>query len=657
MAGEAPAGRGGRLAPPAGFVRTAAPVVVFALLCVWFGSTLPGGGEAPWLDRAAEVARRWSAQGTSPLRLLAPAEDPRVAPGALLLRLGLAPSALGALARIVGFGVGAAAIALLARRRREGAATVSAWLLAVSPLWVEACVRGEPAVALGLIFAAFGAGALGAAGVALLLGWALGWSPWSWVTLLVIPAGWLLIPARRARAAAILAASLVLALLLDPPAALHPAGWLSGLRWQGRLDGLASAFAPFGTMRGVWPALGALHLPALAFLVVAARRWPGRVRRGDFAPIGFLAAVGLGLPGGLSHAAPLLIALPWAAGEAGSAVESLAARARPGAIRLGLRRVVPVLLLVPLLALAATRWARHAPPLEDPRREAATWIEANLAPASPLACDPDFSPPDSSRMVWVPLPVHSTDPRIYRGAYWPGWFAAFRGFVVSERLMARYLRAPEASGPALGFHLWLMRAATADRVFGSTPGRRLHLLEMPAGRGPALGDGWKERVRAGEAGGLPGGFVASLGGALIRAGRAGDGTGLLQEALAAGYRDKGIYLNLANGRLAADQPNEAGQVLEEAMKLYPDEPDLLYNFGLVLLRNEYWDRAIMVLGRLRRLWPRSADAAYLLGLALAHSSHSAAAPSVLREALDLGLRGPRRQACLDELATLGGAPQ
>jgi hypothetical protein len=55
---------------------------------------------------------------------------------------------------------------------------------------------------------------------------------------------------------------------------------------------------------------------------------------------------------------------------------------------------------------------------------------------------------------------------------------------------------------------------------------------------------------------------------------------------------------------------------------------------------------------LRAIWPRSAEAAYLLGLALARSTHSAAAPRVLQEALDLGLGGEQRQAVIDELTRL-----
>jgi tetratricopeptide (TPR) repeat protein len=634
--------------PAAPWLR-AAPVLLFTLLALWRWSATPGPPEGVWLDRAGDLARGWAERGGNPLRALLAVEDPRVAPGALLLRIGLSPTALGVLTRILGLGLGALAVALLARRARGPGAGVSAWLLAASPLWIEACARGDPAVALGLGFVALG-GRLIPAAAALVLGWALAWSPWAWVTLLLVPVGWLLRPERRRAAVAILASALVLVFLLDPPAALNPAAWWSAMRWQGRIEGLASGFSPFGTSHAAWPAIGALHLPALALLLLAAREWPGRARQGDFAPLGFAAAIVLALPAGLSRATPLLIVLPWAAAETGGALAWLAPRA--GGL---MRRAAPIVLVVPLLALGATRWSGGGETRGDPRAAALAWVAANLPPGSLVACDADFAAPDSSRMIWLPLPFHSTDPRVYRGAYWPGWYGAFRGFVVSERLMSRYLRDPQAAPEALAFHLRVMRAAAADQVFGSTAGRRLHVLVLPAGADAALGAGWKERLRAGAAGGVPGAFVAGLGGALIRGGRAGDGTDLLREALAAGYREKGIYLNLANGRLSADQPAEAGLVLEEALKAYPDEPDLLYNFGLVLLRSGYWDRAIATLGRLRAIWPRSADTAYLLGLALANSSHSAAAPRVLQESLDLGLTGARRQACVDELTRLRSA--
>ena len=633
--------------------RWGGPLCLFALLAVWRWVTSAGAEDGAWLERSLAVSRQWAEQGVGLLRSLGPVEDPRVASAAALLRLGLGEPIVAALFRVLGVALGALAVLGLARSRREGAHPISAWLLAASPLWVESCVRGDPHVALGAIFLSLGAVILPPAVAALALAWALGWSPWAWATLLLLPVGMLLDRERRKRAFALLASGIVLLWVLDPPAALHPTRWLAAILQQGSVAGFGSGLVPFGAARGGWPALGALHLPALGLLLWAARSWPERARRGDFAPLACVSAVALGMPSGLTYAAPLLILLPWGAREAGGALADLTHRARASRGWRPVLRALPVVLIVPLLALCAWRWTRGSD-RAGAREAALLWTETNIAPRSLVACDADVAPPDSSRLIWLSLPFHSLDPTIYRAAYWPGWFGAFRGFVVSERLMGRYLAGGDTPPEVLDFYLWLKRSAAREHVVGDAPGRRLHVLELPAESSSALGEGWRARLRAGEAGGLPGGFVAALGGALIQGGHSGDGTLLLEEALAAGYRDVGIYLNLASGRIAAEKLADAGQTLEEALKAHPDSPELLYNFGLVLTRVGYWERAIQVLSRLRQHWPRSPETAYLLGLALANTGRVDGARRVLREALDLGLAGQQRQACLEQIDHLQG---
>jgi hypothetical protein len=640
--------------PAADRVRRAAgwiaPLLLFGLLAAWRGSTTEIGGGA-WLDRGVEVARLWAQQGVGLLRSLSPVEDPRVAPAAVLLRLGLGPGGVASVFSALTLALGALTVFTLARGRARGAHALSAWLLAGSPLWIESCVGGDPHVALGTVFLLLSGGALPAAAAAIALAWAFGWSPWAWATLLLIPLGALLDREGRRTAVMVLASALVLCWALDPPALLHPARWFDAIRWQGRVLGLGSALVPFGASRGGWPALGALHLPALALILWAARGWPDRARRGDFGPLGFATALALALPAGVAHAAPILILLPWAAREAGVGFRDLAERWPPGRVVRLSAWALAALLVAPLIALGALRWT-HTSSVREARGAALRQAEAVFAGGSLVGCDADLAPSDSSGLIWVTLPFHSLDPATFRGAYWPGWFGAFRGFVVSERTMGRYLEEPGAPREVLEFYLWLKRSAVRDHVAGSVPGRRMHVLELPPPSGPALEEGWRTRLRAGDAGGLPGGFIAALGGALIRCGSSGDGTLLLEEALAAGYRDVGLYLNLANGRMAAGRMTDAGQILEEALKAHPDDPLLLYNFGLVLVRVGYWERAMGVLGRLRQRWPRSADTAYLLGLALANGGHVEGGRRALNEALDLGLTGSRRQTCLEQLDRL-----
>lgn len=629
------------------------PLLLFAGLASWRGLTSEVGGGA-WLDRAEEVARLWAQQGVGLLRSLDPVEDPRVAAAAVLLRLGLGPSTVTLLASALALAIGGLAVVKLARDRAGGAHPAAAWLLAASPLWVESCLRGDLLVGLGAIFLLMSGGALPAAVAALALAWSLGWSPWAWATLLLLPLGALLDRERRKTAIMILASALVLAWALDPPASLQPAAWLEAIRWQGRIQGFGSALVPFGASGGGWPALGAFHLPALALILWTARGWPERARRGDFGPLAFVTALLLALPAGISHTAPLLILLPWGAREAGLGWRDLTQR-------LGARRseglaagALALLLLAPSLALGALRWTQRAD-FPAARTAALRQAEQTFPPGSLVGCDAELAPSDSSALLWVTLPFHSLDPARFRGAYWPGWFAGFRGFIVSERIMGRYLEEPAAPSEAVEFYLWLKRSAVRDHVAGSMPGRRVHVLELAAPSDARLGEGWRERLRAGDAGGLPGGFIAALGGALIRSGGTAEGTRLLEEAVTAGYRDVGLYLNLANGRLAAGRLSDAGQILEEALKTHPDEPLLLYNFGLVLVRVGYWERAVGVLGRLRQLWPRSAEATYLLGLALANAGNLEGGRRALSEALDLGLKGSQRRACVEQLEELRGA--
>jgi tetratricopeptide (TPR) repeat protein len=306
--------------------------------------------------------------------------------------------------------------------------------------------------------------------------------------------------------------------------------------------------------------------------------------------------------------------------------------------------------------LGATRWTGRADAKGD-RERALAWAESSFPAGSLMAFDAGLSPPDSSRLVWVGLPFHSLDPGVYRGAYWPGWFGACRGFVLSERIAQRYLDDAASPPEVLSFYEWARASAVEERAFGGPAGRRLRGLATGVGARPALGEGWRDRVRRGAAEGLAGPFLAGLGGGLLRGGHAADGIALLEAAVDAGYTDIGLYLNLANGRLADGDVTEAGRVLEETVRRFPDSAEALYALGRVLVRVGYWQRAIPVLSGLRDRWPRFAPAAYLLGVALANAGQREAAATQLRGALELGLEEPQRSACREALDGLrGGNP-
>ncbi len=616
--------------------------VVFAAVH-WWGSA--GSGTPAWLERAAELGDELRERGTNLFALLDPQEDPRVGPGVLLLRVGVGRSAAAAMAGILGLGLGAVAILLVGARRPASPGTrIAPWLLAASPLWVEAGIQGDPNLVLGLLLLAAPVTRAQWILWAVAAGWALGWTPWAWIVLVAVAATGLMQAERRKGAAAALLAGLVLVWLLNPPALQHPGRWFADMIWQARLTGLGSAAVRFGTQSNLGPLFNSLHIPALVCLAWNARRWPVRLRHGDLTPLAFAVVLGLALPTGFAERAPLLIVLPWAAREAAAGLGDLLDRLAP--VRLPLRAVrwgLTALLLTPLAVVSLVGVSRGMRPA-NAQTDAFAWLEQELPPGTLGVHDMGSATPDTSRLVWLTIPFHSLDPGTCRGAYWLGWYHSFGAIVLSERMINRFLRRAVDYPDIIDFYVSVRRSARREETFGTRPGDRLHAVLPGRSNQPDLGEGWEGRVRSGLHGGLPGTFLAALGGALVRGGQTVTGTTLLREALAAGYRDVGIYVNLASGELAVDRFLEAGAVLEEGLREHPGTPELLYNLGLVLMRAEYWDRAVSTLGTLAETWPRSAQVRYLLGVSLVHAGYPEPGKRALVEALALDAQFPQRHA-------------
>ncbi len=645
-----PGERAGRAAIEAGLLL---PVALFALLALitW----LVGGVDrapaflAPALGHAREVREL----GEPFLRGGAPAADPRVLPAAGLLILGLPAGGVVLVVRLAGLLLGATAVALLARDSRAQGSTlgVGALWLAVSSLWIESVLACEPYVVLGLAFLLLSRRAGPVWVQVLAAAWSLAWYPWAWIIVPPLLLGGLLDASRpRWRGAAILLVSLAALWILNPNALLDPGGWLADMRaaaqgtgaWGGHGGG-------FGLRRSLLPLTGSLHVAGVLLVLAAAPGWAGRCRSGDLSPLVALGVLALAARGAFASLAPILILLPWGAGEAGRGWSVLTrALHRPGLRRLGW--VLLAMLLLPSAAVLAGRWQR--PAVAGPGAdEVAHALALRLRPGSLVVHDAGFAPPDSSRLVWLGLPFHARDPALYAGAYWPGWYRAASAFVVSEDLVMRFVRTPERSAAMVQFYTQLAEGGGEEVMVGASPGHRTRiLLRQP--ESPRLGAGWRERVNAGVGGDLPGAFVASLGAALAAAGGAGDCVELLEHALAAGYTEVGIYLNLASAQLELGQVMQAGRVLDEAHRRYPESPEVLYNLGLALSRAELWNRAARTFARVQQQWPRSAQVSYLLGVALANDGQPAAAARQIRQALDFDPGLPQRAAALELLERL-----
>ena len=611
------------------------PMLLFLGLALFSWERIPEG--AAWLTGAEEHVTLMRTRGTGLLEGLAPVADPRALPATVALWCGLAPAHLALLGTWIGLLLGGGAILALSRR----GARIGAWFLAAAPIWMEAALAGDPGILLGVIFLLLAQRVLPLWGEALLLGWALGWSPWAWVSLLLLP----LLRRRppdpgRYRGWATVALALVLLWITNPPALMNASGWGAAMLRQAQIVGGGGGATGIGLRAGVWPLWGTFHVTGLALLLMAMIRWPRRIRTGDGALLAILPPILLALRANFATLTPLLIILPFVAWEIDRGFGWLTDHLGRFVQRKGAALLL-ALLLVPVLftsiARRDVRQVRDAQPAE-----VLVWLQEHLEPGSLIVHDMGFTPPEGNDFVWLAIPFHVIDPHIYRGAYWTGWYRGAAAYVISERFVVRFLREGERSRASLDFCAALVEAGIEDASFGDREGRRTRILLAPPPGNDPLGSGWREHIAGGRAGGVTGGFLASLGGALSNAGWPGSAVALLEEALSAGFADLGVYLNLANAYLDVGRTMEAGRVLDEARQHYPDSAELRYNLALVLTQAQLWDRAIRTLARLQSEWPRSAQVAYLLGVALANEARPAAARAQLERALELDPALPQR---------------
>ena len=639
--------------------RAWAPVAVFLLLWAAAQFAGRGGDGGAWADQAVRLAQEAQSKGLRFFDLLSPEADPRLGAALVLARLGVPAAGLRLVMQLLAALVVSGGLLFLGRARtRERGDGLGAFLVAVSPVTLLAALRADPHLGLGLAFLLLLRDGAPRWLQILLLSWGLSWSPWAWAGLLVIPLGSLLSArGHRSRGPIVMLLAAMLMWFLNPMALLHPIAWFQGMLQEARLSGLLGGDTLMGLRPGWWPAEGSLHWAGLVLLLGGALSWPGRMRAGNLRPLVLIVLALLGMRGGFVGDVPQLILLPWAAGEIGRFVGVAGGWVLRQRGNRATATVVQVLLvLIPMVFLLRVGAQRIPMPEAgiEPEQDVAAWLEAELEPGSRVLHDAGFTPPASSRLVYLPLPYHAVEPERYRGAYWRGWFQSFRAFVASERLVVRYLREERNSPSVIRFYAERTGEARTERTFGTQAGRRTRVLLFTPDPDLAFADGWRHRIAGGQASGLPGEFLAGLGASLVRSERPGAAAELLEEAISAGYRDLGVYINLANAQLALERTFEAGRVLDEARRHHPESIELQYNLGMVLVRAKLWDRALRTLLRVQQAWPRSASVAYLIGLTLANEGRLEAAREQLTRALDLGLAGAEREHAAQLLQTAGG---
>lgn len=620
------------------------PALLFLGLALLSFRSIPP--QAPWLTAAQERATLMEVRGTGLLEDIAPVTDPRTLPAIVALHLGLGVAWIAGIATALGLLLGGGTIFALSRF----GARIGAYFLAVAPIWIEGALGGDPGLLLGCVFLLLARRALPLWGEALLLGWTLGWSPWAWIGLILVPI--LRSAASRYRGLATLALALALLWITNPPALMNATGWGAAMLRQAELVGVGRSEAGIGLQAGLWPLWGTIHIAGLALLLIAVLEWPRRIRAGDAVPLALLLPLILALRIDFATQRPLLLILPFVAAEIERGFALLVSHV--GRLR-GTRVavvIVGLLLLPALVTVLARRDVRRGRDAEP--AEIVAWLEGHLAPGSLVVHDIDFAPPEQGDLIWLAIPFHAVDPNIYRDAYWTGWYRGAAAFVISERLVVRYLRAGERGRAPLDLYGALVEGRIEEVSFGEQVGRRMRILRAPPHGNEPLGTGWRERIARGRAGGLTGDFLASLGRALSEAGWPGSAVAVLEEALTAGFTDLGVYINLANAQLDLGRTMEAGRVLDEAARKYPDSPELRYNLALVLTQAELWDRAIRTLARLQNDWPRSAQVAYLLGVSLANEDRPDAALAQLERALELDPDLPQRAEVKQLLELLRG---
>ncbi len=612
------------------------PVIVFlflsAMLCL-SGKIVATPG---WFLDAVSHAETVNSKGVGWFASLPALCDPRLFFSSLFLVTGLSDLAALSIIRLWAILCGASAVYLLSRQYagRIGFDRFAAWFLAVAPIWVSGAARGDAYVVLGFLFLALTRLSLPFWLRLLAISWSLSWSNWAWVSLLP-----LLLDKSSARPGQkwIAIGSIFLAIILmwviSPTALTHPGDWFSEIVHQITSDGFWSGGAHVGTSSGLWPITGTVHFAGMILILIAVYHWTTRVRNGSITPVIFCLVLALGSRSSYAADSVLLLMLPFAASELGLGW----GRCREFVLRKIGRPGLAILLVLLLIPQIMSCYRITPPPVQEEAHQldAAAWLEQQLPAGSLVAHDMGFTPPAESDLVWFSLPFNALEPQMHSAAHWPGWFQSVAAFVISERLVIRFLKDSYNCRLLLDFYKQITSLASSDTPFGVSVEKRSRVLLMTPDQDNPLRHGWRQHIALGPDTGLTGDFVANLGSALSASGNTEIAITFLEEAISAGYQNIGIHITLAAAFREIGRLNEAGRILDDGYRKFSDSPELMFDLALVLVEGERWKRAAAILARLHLIWPKSVKVSLLLGFAMLNDNHPLAAQKQLEKTLTL----------------------
>jgi len=612
------------------------PVLTFALLATFLSLNGKTTSSPVWFTQAVTLADAVSSKGISWLSSLPATCDPRLLFSSLFLLAGIGESLALSLVRIWTIICGAGVVYLLAHQHLGSGRfdRAAAWFLAVSPVWALGAANGDPYIILGGLFLLLSRFRLPIWLRVILVAWAISWSNWAWISLLIL----LLDRSNKSSESKIgkvgqILLAIIFLWIISPMALFKPMVWLSEIQQQILNDGFWSSGAHVGTGTGWRPITGTFHFAGLGLLLISSYHWMKRVRQLELAPIVFILVLALGSRSSYTADSALLLVMPWAAGEVGRGWDRLQKLLSRPFGQFG-TSILLILLLIPLMIGC---YKMPLPPVQKQNHqvEAARWLESNLPAGSLVAFDIGFSPPAESSLIWLSIPFHALEPASQSAAHWPGWYQSASAFVVSERLVIRFLKDPFNSRRILDFYKFITDHATGDLPFGETVERRIRVLTATPDPDHPLRPGWRKHIAHGQATGLSGDFIATLGLSLHECGQSEAAITLLEEAIMAGYQNIGIYINLANAFQGIGRLGEAGRVLDEGYLKFVDSPELMYSLGTVLVAGERWKRAAGILAKLHLKWPKSAQVSLMLSVAMINDGHPVAGLKQLEKTLTL----------------------
>ncbi|MBD3336699.1 MAG: hypothetical protein GF355_14400 [Candidatus Eisenbacteria bacterium] len=572
---------------------------------------------------------------------------------------------------VLGWAAALATLALLLARRSGG--FLSAALVALSPLWLNAIFEPGPAVFTGLAFVVLMHPRAALPAQVAALGLLLGITPWAAPAALGVAAGALVAPSPelRRRWSTLLVLALPAACLWNPQILLDTGRWWELTLWHHRVMGFAgpvpSAYVATDTVPGLLTqGLGYLS-PLFMVIGLAARlRRPRHPR--TLVMLCLALAVGAGAAWGRVERSDMIALVPilaiLTAGGALQLYHLAERRLRPAGLR-PLAAAVAAVILIPVAAGGVKEAAAWRLPSAE--QAAYDWLRENKDSTEWIVIDHRIpSPPggwsgpagDAGRRI-LRIPYQPQRPDLYRAAYWLGWYEPFDKMVLSARTIGRLWDMRERYPDIFAFYTRALVELEEVVTWGGSGWRdaKISVLALPA---DSLGQDWRRRLQSGPDAGLQPDFLTLLGGTLMGRGLADQAAALLQRAHELGARSRALYLNLGRLFMNRQEHRDAAELLAEALQLYPGDPALLQLYGANFAQGGLWHRAREVFERLIAVAPWNAQARLDLAAALLMEGERERARMVLADYLRRvppEERPPRVESLIGSIFPEGLAPR